>query len=411
MAGEVKYGSLQFEEAIKFFRQKANLPTATWKDLWEGQHARAFVVAGATKAALLSDLRAAIDKAISQGTTLETFRKDFDTIVAKHGWSHNGGRNWRTKVMLETNMRTAYQAGRFEQMTDPETLKHRPFWEYRHGDSKRPRVQHLAWDGKVLAADDPWWKTHYPPNGWGCNCRVFALDQDDLEELGKKGPDKAPEVTTYQWTDKRTGEVRDIPDGIDPGWAYNVGEAAWGRPLAQQAMGQWAKEGAEAYDRLTPGTWDTAGLARKLKGEKADNLLPPVPDTQQQLQDNLGLLLAGQEQVFTVGEGAWKLPVLANAEALAANVALEDSPYLWLLPRVLNKPDEVWLGFERHKATGKVVLRVRSVKAVKVGERQLVLVAQAGDGGMLEGFDVLPGDELAEVNARRAGRLIGGKAR
>ncbi len=40
----------------------------------------------------LADFRAAVDKAISQGTTLAEFRKDFDTIVAKYGWSYNGSR-------------------------------------------------------------------------------------------------------------------------------------------------------------------------------------------------------------------------------------------------------------------------------------------------------------------------------
>jgi hypothetical protein len=42
-----------------------------------------------------------VDKAITGGTTLEDFRKDFDRIVAKHGWDYNGGRNWRSKVIYE----------------------------------------------------------------------------------------------------------------------------------------------------------------------------------------------------------------------------------------------------------------------------------------------------------------------
>ena len=35
-----------FLPAIEFFRQKVNLPTQTWRDLWQAAHARAFVVAG-----------------------------------------------------------------------------------------------------------------------------------------------------------------------------------------------------------------------------------------------------------------------------------------------------------------------------------------------------------------------------
>ncbi len=80
-------------EAIRFFRQKVNLPTRAWTDLWEGMHARAFVVAGAQQAELLADFRTAVEKAIGEGTTLADFRKDFDRIVASHGWSYRRARS------------------------------------------------------------------------------------------------------------------------------------------------------------------------------------------------------------------------------------------------------------------------------------------------------------------------------
>jgi len=235
---EVNYQDQPFEEAIAFFRQKLNLPTRTWTDLWQAEHTKAFVVAGATKADLLNDLRLAVDKGIAQGITLAAFRKAFDETVAKNGWSYKGGRNWRTKVIFETNIRTAYAAGRWQQMTDPELLKLRPYLLYRHGDSRNPRPQHLSWDGLVLPADDPWWKTHYPPNGWGCKCRVFSISQRELKAMGKSGPDRAPDDGTYVWTDKNTGVTVTAPNGIDPGWAYNVGEKTdWTPDLSKYPSG------------------------------------------------------------------------------------------------------------------------------------------------------------------------------
>ena len=211
-----------FAEAVEFFRAKLNLTTARWDEIWKGQHAKAFTVAGAMRDDLLDDFRKAVDKAIEKGTTLQDFRKDFDAIVKRYGWSYNGSRNWRSEVIYKTNLRTAYMAGRWNQLTDPDLLKLKPYLEYRHGDSLQPRPLHLAWDGLVLPADDPWWGTHYPPNGWGCKCKVFAVGERDVKRMGKDGPDQSPAIEI----DPKTG----APIGIDKGWDYNVGQAAQEQP-------------------------------------------------------------------------------------------------------------------------------------------------------------------------------------
>lgn len=216
------YGGKPFKEAIAFFRQKLKMPTARWDDLWKLMHTKAFTVAGAMQEDLLADLHKAVDQAIAQGTTLNQFRKNFDGIVETYGWGYNGGRNWRTKIIYDTNLRTAYQAGRYQQMSDPDVVKLRPYWKYVHGGSPNPRQDHLDWSGTVLRHDDPWWDTHYPPNGWGCSCRVITLSERDLEKLGKDGPDKAPEIKTRPWEDRK-GKIHQVPIGIDPGWDYNVG--------------------------------------------------------------------------------------------------------------------------------------------------------------------------------------------
>ena len=207
-----------FLEAVAFFRKKLNIPTERWDDLWKEQHAKGFMIAGANKADLLADFREAVDKAIAKGVTLRDFRKDFDAIVKQHGWNYKGNRNWRSEVIYRTNIRTAYQAGRWQQLTDPDVLATQPYLEYRHGDSRHPRPQHLAWDGLILPADDPFWQSHYPPNGWGCKCKVLSAGPRDLKRAGKSTPDSTPPVEI----DPVTG----VPAGIDKGWDYNVGQAA-----------------------------------------------------------------------------------------------------------------------------------------------------------------------------------------
>lgn len=210
---------LGFQEQIDFFRQKLNLPTAAWDDIWQSAHDRAFVVAGATKADLLDDLRQAVEKAISEGTTLETFRQDFRKIVNDRGWhgwtgeDRIGGEAWRTKVIYETNLRTSYAAGREAQLADPGLQKLMPFRRYVHNDSVlNPRPQHLAWHGLTLPHDHPFWQTHSPPNGWGCRCRVTAVVKP------KPGDPIAP-PDGWDEISEKTG----APVGIDKGWGYQPG--------------------------------------------------------------------------------------------------------------------------------------------------------------------------------------------
>lgn len=191
------------------------------------------MVAGAMKLDLLTDLKAAVAKGVTQGTTLAEFRKDFDAIVQKHGWTgwtgegSEVGRTWRTRLIYETNLRTAWQAGRWAQTQEGKAQ--RPFLIYRHSDlSLHPRPLHQSWNGLVVAVDDPWVQTHWPPNGWGCKCRMFALGPRDLAKLGKSGPDTPPDDGTYVWKDKVTGLRHEIPRGIDPGWDYAPGASRVG---------------------------------------------------------------------------------------------------------------------------------------------------------------------------------------
>jgi hypothetical protein len=211
-----------FKQQVAAFRLRlANLaPTAKWTDIWQAEHDRAFMVAGALKADLLADLAAAVDKAIEKGTTLETFRKDFREIVARNGWEgYTGstterGRAWRTKLIYKTNLLTSYAAGRFAQLT----AANYAFWIYFHGASLEPREQHLAWDGLILPPDHPFWLTHAPPNGWGCSCYIIgARTMEGAIRRGGKPGLKLPD--NWQALDPRTG----APVGIDKGWAYAPG--------------------------------------------------------------------------------------------------------------------------------------------------------------------------------------------
>jgi len=200
---------LPFEDAIRFFKGKDGvfMPTNSYRDMVGEAHAHAFMVAGAAKMDMLRDFYDAVEKAIKDGTTLEAFQKDFDQIVTKYGWDYTGDRAWRSQIIFETNLNTAYAAGRWEQMRDPAVLEDRPFWQYRIGFAIHHRPPHEAMNWYVAPASDPVWSTIYPPNGYGCHCWVKPLTEAEAAGF--------PQLT------------QTMKDAFKPdeGWAHNVGDA------------------------------------------------------------------------------------------------------------------------------------------------------------------------------------------
>lgn len=186
---------LPFQEQIDFLKQKVRLPTSRYDELTSEQYDRAFVVAGAMKADLLADLHNAVKQAVEQGQAFHQFQSNFDEILAKKGWLNDetkGYKAWRAKIIYQTNLRTSHMAGRYQQMTDPDVLKERPYWRYKHNTVENPRIEHKHWDDLVLPANSPFWRRNYPPNGYGCRCTVEAINERQLKAMGKTKPDDLP---------------------------------------------------------------------------------------------------------------------------------------------------------------------------------------------------------------------------
>lgn len=212
-----------FQEQVDFLKRKLNLPTERWDDIQKSGHDRSFIVAGASIADMVADFHDAINKAANDGESIQSFRKRFDGIVKKYGWEgwtgsgSKKGRDWRTRVIYQTNLLTSYSAGRLKQLNDPDLRKVRPYWRYIHNDTvQHPRPLHVSWSGLVLHADDPWWQTHFPPNGWGCLCHVQAVRESEFK--GAKAPDNG----TYTHIDSH-GNKHEVPNGIDFGFDYQPG--------------------------------------------------------------------------------------------------------------------------------------------------------------------------------------------
>ncbi|WP_439235155.1 phage head morphogenesis protein [Lonepinella koalarum] len=219
-----------FEQQAKFFEKKLNLKTDSYLDVLGEEHDYFFMVAGANRNEVLIAFRQAVDAAIENGETLEQFRSRFDEIVASTGWDYNGGRNWRSRIIYDTNVYGSYNRGRL--MQHLELAEAMPYWEYQHNECLHPRPEHEDWDGLVLRYDDPWWQYHYPIKAYGCHCTVVAHDEDDLQTYGKRLQTAPPVEMETKIVGTRSGNPRQVTKakGTDVGFEpWDFGKIKAGR--------------------------------------------------------------------------------------------------------------------------------------------------------------------------------------
>lgn len=237
MSAEARF-DLEPKKALEFFRGKGYATSFAWQDVWQYEHDSAFTVAKMANVDLLRDVRAAVDKAIAEGQTVEQFKDALKPRLVEAGWWGKAemvdpatgaaelvqlGSPRRLRGIFRINMQASYAAGHWVQIR--QTKDDAPYLMYDAVGDAQTRPEHAAWDGLVLPADDAWWMTHYPPNDFECRCGVIQLSAEQAKSMGYEPTDTAPPLQMREYTDPRTGEVSQVPKGIGPGWAYAPGSS------------------------------------------------------------------------------------------------------------------------------------------------------------------------------------------
>ncbi|MDT7934437.1 MAG: phage minor head protein [Sphingomonadaceae bacterium] len=234
-------------DALKAFRAKGFRPTVGWREMAADEHARDFTVAKAAQLDTLVAIRQAVVAAIAEGQTFEQFQKGLVPTLQRQGWwglvqkpELTGttqpvfvGPN-RLRTIYDTNLRVSRAAGDWARYQA--TKEYRPYLRYSAVLDNRTRPEHAAWHGTILPIDHPWWQTHFPPCGWNCRCTTISVSDYELKSRGwsvaaKPPPDLGPPRPFWR---PGASAPELVPHGIDPGFAYNPGEAAW-RAAAEKA--------------------------------------------------------------------------------------------------------------------------------------------------------------------------------
>lgn len=236
------------EAAEEFLASKNLTVTNSWKDLPGAAHATSFTVARAAKLEVLETIKADLDNAMSTGMPFSVFQKNLKPKLQALGWwgkaidkatgeitqtyGNTGkpvelGSPRRLKTIYQTNLQSAYMAGRWKQI---ESETDAPFVQYIAVMDKRTRPSHAALNGLTFHINDPAWNAIAPVNGFNCRCRVRNFDADEIKQRGlvisnSKGylktenvPDRNGQVVTRTVIKMPSMQHAFSPD---VGWDYN----------------------------------------------------------------------------------------------------------------------------------------------------------------------------------------------
>jgi len=196
---------LRNEEAWSWFRERVPITREQWNALDQQSRRRAFTVSGVTALDVLDHVWREIDRAIADGTSFEDFRKRVtESLESQWGGSNPS----RVETIFRTNVQSAYAAGRYQQMRDPDVIASRPYWEFvAILDSATSEICRPL-EGVVRSADDPFWGSHYPPLHFNCRSSVMTLTARQANQRGVVAPPEsdpplegfgsAPSLTEWQ---------------------------------------------------------------------------------------------------------------------------------------------------------------------------------------------------------------------
>lgn len=244
------------KEAVAYLEKRNKLTKSfNWQDVWQEEHAHQFTVSRLANLDILESMRDGILSSVKGDSSRQDWTKNAKELLIQAGWWGKKSISDpatgdivtttfdppRVKLIFDTNTRMAYATGQWQRI-ERNKVTH-PYIRYITRRDERVRELHRSWDNRTLPIDDPFWRTHFPPNGWRCRCRVVSISQADydtgLSPNGETLNKTEPTIEYRNWVNKRTGAVERVPVGIDPGFAYNPGMSeARAENLAKVSLGK-----------------------------------------------------------------------------------------------------------------------------------------------------------------------------
>jgi SPP1 gp7 family putative phage head morphogenesis protein len=125
---------------------------------------------------------AEIERTLASGGTLVEFKRAMETEAITLGISPAGP--GYLENVYRTNVATAYGAGRFAQLNDPELLSARPYRQWRTSGDSRVRPECAMMHGVTWRVGNPAFANVATPRDFQDRCITISYSQADVDEEG-----------------------------------------------------------------------------------------------------------------------------------------------------------------------------------------------------------------------------------
>lgn len=229
--GEPLFSS--FDEAREFMVSKVNVSSKVFDEASDEMKKYAFTVSSMLKEDIIVNVSDTLLENFDKGQSFHKFKKSLHDGKLLQELEELTDR--QIELMYTQNINSAYSYGRYQGLIAATDIF--PNWEYITIGDNRVRPAHVALNGVIRHNKDPFWDTHYPPNGFRCRCIVEVTDED---------PNQGDHVVA--------------PNALDKGFDHNVGQMnSWVKDRISQMNDTPIKEAVRTsfFKNMSPlKSWD-----------------------------------------------------------------------------------------------------------------------------------------------------------
>lgn len=171
----------KFDEASKWFRGRTPVTKAEWELMSKQARRQSFTIAGTQQLKVVQTVFDELQKAIDKGTPIEAWRKSLKKKLKGDFAEKNAH---ALKLAFVNSSQTAYNTGRYYQLSDPAVTALMPLWFFDAVLDDKTSVICLECAGTIRRFDDPWWLTHWCPLHHLCRSTVRALTEAMAKRKG-----------------------------------------------------------------------------------------------------------------------------------------------------------------------------------------------------------------------------------